>query len=152
VPSGAVQTVAMPGTGGPTLRELTQDLSRTATERLPGAKFPQKLVLTNTLSSVPAGAGVSSPERPHSATRRTAVLAEAWAALFGADAVRPDADFFDLGGTSLLALRLLDQVEQELGEGVLSVGTIFETGTFGALAAAMEDARPAETATPSLDR
>ncbi|GHC35473.1 non-ribosomal peptide synthetase [Gemmobacter nanjingensis] len=42
-------------------------------------------------------------------------LAQIFAGFLGVDSVDPDASFFDLGGDSLLALDLLDAVEQQLG-------------------------------------
>ncbi|MCE0445941.1 acyl carrier protein [Streptomyces tricolor] len=61
-----------------------------------------------------------------------------WASIFGADAVRPDADFFDLGGDSLTAMRLLARLEEQLGEDVLEPDMIFTESTYGALAAAVQ--------------
>jgi acyl carrier protein len=111
-------------------------------ERLPADGVPQRFVVVADLTRVEEVPAVSVPGR--SGTRGTAVLADAWSALFGADAVRPEADFFDLGGTSLLALRLLDAVEQELGNNVLTPEAIFAASTFGELAAVVEAAVEAE--------
>jgi FkbM family methyltransferase len=68
----------------------------------------------------------------------TQVLAEVWAELFGQSAVRGDADFFDLGGDSLSAVRLVAQVEARLGEGVLAPDSVFTASRFADLAAAVD--------------
>jgi len=65
-------------------------------------------------------------------------LAEVWAELFGASAVRGDADFFDLGGDSLTGVRLVAQIEARLGEGVLAPDSVFTSSRFADLAAAVE--------------
>ncbi len=55
------------------------------------------------------------------------VLLEVWAGLFGTEAVRPDADFFALGGSSLTAVRLIAAVEDRLGADVLTPDAVFTT-------------------------
>jgi FkbM family methyltransferase len=130
-------TSAVRGERGPTLRRLERDLRRLLAERCPAAAVPQHFAIVTDPVKVRAR---PARARPREATRRTAVLAGAWSDLFGDEAVRPDADFFDLGGTSLNALRLLDRVEAELGPDVLTAGLIFELSTFGALADAIEAA------------
>jgi FkbM family methyltransferase len=128
--------------GVTTLRRLERDLRRRVARRLGPADAPRHFALATTLSEA-AGPVVAAA----AGTRRTAVLAEAWSALFGAEHVRPEADFFDLGGTSLAALSLLDRVEKELGTGALTPETIFAESTFGALAAAVEAGGAAEDRT-----
>jgi thioesterase domain-containing protein len=55
-----------------------------------------------------SGSGQSAPEEEVS--RRQEILCEAFANVLGLEQVGPDGDFFDLGGSSMMALRL----EQEL--------------------------------------
>jgi FkbM family methyltransferase len=141
-PEAAPASVAEPETvpvrfgGGPTLRRLETELRQLLADRRPEVQAPEHFVVVTDLARAQAREPAPAPR--HGVTRRTAALAAAWSALFGAEALQPDADFFDLGGTSLSALRLLDRVEQELGPGLLTAELIFATSTFGALADAME--------------
>ncbi|WP_188316376.1 non-ribosomal peptide synthetase [Solihabitans fulvus] len=64
----------------------------------------------------------------------TAELAGLWSTLLGVPAVAPDSDFFALGGTSLLALRLVHRIRDELAVDV-PLGVVFEAPTVRALAA-----------------
>ncbi|MGW1198705.1 FkbM family methyltransferase [Streptomyces sp. NPDC002536] len=128
--------------GGPTLRRLEEELRELTARRLPSAVPPRRYTLaadltvaaglTRTDGHGPAG------EQDAPASPRVAVLTRIWGELFGPDAVRPDADFFDLGGDSLTAVRLMATLESELGEDALSPDLIFTDSTFGALAAAVE--------------
>ncbi|MEV0469647.1 FkbM family methyltransferase [Streptomyces prunicolor] len=129
---------ASPFDGGPTQRELEQELRELIARSLPSAVPPDRFAVVADLAVVggqPAAPG-AVPDLADGS--RTAILARIWAGLFGAEAVQPDADFFDLGGDSLTAVRLLAEVEAELGEGALAPDLIFTDSTFGALAAAME--------------
>ena len=134
VPVEPVPTVM--STNGPTLRELEQELRELITQALPSAELPAYFTLVTELTL--ADDQTEATPLPAPTTRRTAVLGDAWAALFGREAVEVEADFFDLGGTSLTALRLLDLVEEQLGEGALTPEMIFTASTFGELSAAIE--------------
>lgn len=135
-PSAAVTPVDH----GPNLRMLERELRELLTREAPSAEAPGRFVVVPGLDDMAVGspASVAVPN----ATCRTAHLAEIWAGLFGAEAVRPDADFFDLGGDSLTAVRLLAHVEGRLGEDALTPDMVFTDSTFGALAAAIEASAP----------
>jgi acyl carrier protein len=47
--------------------------------------------------------------------RTTATVATLWTELLSADGVAPESEFFDLGGSSVTAVRLLDSVQDRLG-------------------------------------
>jgi acyl carrier protein len=126
---------------GPILRTLERELRELLAEADPSAEVPGRFVVVPGLDKVTVES--PAPDAVPAATCRTAHLAEIWAGLFGPEAVRPDADFFDLGGDSLAAVRLLAHVERRLGEDALTPDLIFTDSTFGALAAAIEASAPA---------
>lgn len=125
---------------GPNLRTLERELRELLTRADPSAEVPGRFVVVPGLDEVTVQS--PAPDAVPRATCRTAHLAEIWAGIFGPEAVRPDADFFDLGGDSLAAVRLLAHVERRLGEDALTPDLIFTDSTFGALAAAIEASAP----------
>ncbi|KUN02866.1 methyltransferase [Streptomyces yokosukanensis] len=128
--------------GGPTLRRLEEELRALVARRLPSVPAPVRYTLAADLTGT--GDQELAGERGVPASPRVAVLARIWSELFGPEAVRPDADFFDLGGDSLTAVRLMATLESELGEDALTPDLIFTDSTFGALAAAVEASGDAE--------
>jgi acyl carrier protein len=62
-------------------------------------------------------------------------LRQAWCELLGVPNAEPDQDFFGLGGDSLVALELIEQVEAASGW-TIPVEVLFSDGTLGALLAA----------------
>ncbi|GAA2225042.1 hypothetical protein GCM10010232_07640 [Streptomyces amakusaensis] len=62
------------------------------------------------------------------------VLRTLYADVLGVESVGPDDDFFELGGNSLLAIRLISRVQAELGA-ELAVPVVFDESTPAALAA-----------------
>ncbi|MFD0207914.1 FkbM family methyltransferase [Streptomyces hirsutus] len=127
--------------GGPTLRRLEEELRELTARRLPSAVPPRRYTVVADLArsdGLTPGDEPPASRRHTPASARVAVLARVWSELFGPQAVRPEADFFDLGGDSLTAVRLMASVEGELGEDALTPDLIFTDSTFGALAAAVE--------------
>ncbi|WP_327191218.1 FkbM family methyltransferase [Streptomyces xinghaiensis] len=124
--------------GGPVERDLEAELRELIARRLPSAVPPDRFTVAADLAAAdgPTAAPAAVPDP--AGGPRAAALARIWAGLFGAEAVRQDADFFDLGGDSLTAVRMLAEIEAELGEGALTPDLIFTESTFGALAAAVE--------------
>ncbi|MFI6348282.1 amino acid adenylation domain-containing protein [Streptomyces sp. NPDC050560] len=76
-----------------------------------------------------AGSGAGRAPAP-----REAALARLFADVLGVPGAGPDDSFFDLGGTSLLAVRLVARVREETGA-ELTIGSLFESPTPAALAA-----------------
>ncbi len=88
-------------------------------------------------AALPPPGHVGAPERGTNARPRTEVqarLTRIWQALLGVPAVRVDDDFFDLGGHSLLVMRLLTEIEKEFGQRP-PLSTIFPQATIEGLAA-----------------
>ncbi|MBQ0963378.1 amino acid adenylation domain-containing protein [Streptomyces sp. RK23] len=83
------------------------------------------------------GAGGRPPASP-----REAALVRLFTEVLQVAAAGPDDAFFDLGGTSLLAVRLVARVREEFGT-ELTLGSLFEAPTPAALAARLEAAAPA---------
>jgi amino acid adenylation domain-containing protein len=65
-------------------------------------------------------------------------LGAIWAELLQLPSIDPDANFFALGGNSLLALRMVNQVHAELGAD-LPLGQVFEAPTLRQLARCLTD-------------
>ncbi|MFI8910142.1 amino acid adenylation domain-containing protein [Streptomyces sp. NPDC053513] len=136
----------------------TEDALREALrEELPGAMVPARVVLLDELPLTGNGkvdrGRLPSPREtaarparataPRDATER--LLAGIWADFFPpADGpVDVTADFFDLGGDSLLAVRLMARVRQRTGRS-LPVATLLARPTVAALAEALRE-RPDDT-------
>ncbi|MFH8349527.1 beta-ketoacyl synthase N-terminal-like domain-containing protein [Streptomyces sp. NPDC018045] len=87
---------------------------------------------------------------PRSATERQ--LCAAWQELLGIDRVGVDDSFFDLGGSSLVAIQLVATVNKALGA-TLTVARLYEALTVARLAALVDGAAaaPAEDTRQSLD-
>lgn len=62
-----------------------------------------------------------------------AQLREVWQSVLGVDAIADDADFFDLGGHSIAAIRLVNRVRDVLHADV-ALADFFEDATLGAMA------------------
>jgi FkbM family methyltransferase len=114
---------------------LTAEVRAFVTGRLGDLPLPDEIVWVDRIDAVdaPAETRAAAPL----AGRASAVLSSAWTALFGAGSDTPDADFFDLGGGSLTAVRLLAKIEDQLGEEIVEPDLIFTTTRFGDLATAI---------------
>jgi amino acid adenylation domain-containing protein len=90
---------------------------------------------------VPSGGAVSA-ERAIVAPRTYVEqgLAEVWAEVFEIPRVGVDDSFWDLGGHSMLAVRLMSRISQTFGKRI-PLNTLFESPTIGQLAKHVEDER-----------
>jgi nonribosomal peptide synthetase DhbF len=84
---------------------------------------------------------------PRNSTER--VLAEAFADVLEVDRVGIDDDFFDLGGNSLRAIRLVGLIRAELNQEV-SIRTLFAVRTVAGLSDTWQDL--AQSSRPALRR
>jgi acyl transferase domain-containing protein/acyl carrier protein len=74
----------------------------------------------------PLAAGATGPELERA-------IARIWGRVLRVDHIGPDDSFFDLGGNSVIALRLISELKRELGL-VLPVAALFESPTVASLA------------------
>ena len=65
-------------------------------------------------------------------------LTAMWQELLGVDSVGPDDDFFDLGGHSLMAIRLMTRIKRDLGVR-FDLSAIFDASTVSVLAARIRE-------------
>lgn len=116
--------------------------------RLPDFSMPSFFVAVD---EIPLNANGKPDRRALSALRRENVgvadstlhgeteirLAEIWSEVLGAEVTSAAANFFQMGGHSLLAVRLFDRIRSELGHD-LPISTLFSHQTLRELAALLE--------------
>ncbi|HEY3685975.1 MAG TPA: amino acid adenylation domain-containing protein [Streptosporangiaceae bacterium] len=140
---------------------LVADLRRHAREALPDAMVPAEIVLLEEFPLTPNGkldrralpapparldlTGTWTPPEGEAEER----LAAIWSALLGRDKPGADDDFFDLGGNSLLANRVVTRVRTDFGVD-LPLEEVFTGRTIRRVAAAIAAAPPAGQALPEL--
>lgn len=133
--------------GSATAAELRAHLSA----RLPAAMIPSAFAFLSALPLTPNGklnrAALPAPE--FGARKRgeeqlelprtpvEEVIASIWATILGVEQIGIHDNFFDLGGHSLKATRVMSRISQAFGLN-LPVRTLFETPTLSSLASAIE--------------
>ncbi|MFD9499441.1 amino acid adenylation domain-containing protein [Streptomyces sp. NPDC060035] len=133
-----------------------EELGRFAAGRLPEFMVPSAFVVLERLPVTANGrvdrASLPEPEfgdgtyrAPRNRTER--VLAEAFADVLGLDRVGIDEDFFDIGGNSLRAIRLVGLIRAELNQEV-SIRTLFAARTITGLSDMWKDL--AQSSRPAL--
>ncbi len=116
-------------------------------DRLVGSDLDRVIVTSIDLESLrrteaPAHGGTpAAVDRPGVTAGLDDQLTLMWQELLGVAQVGPDDDFFDLGGHSLMAIRLMTRIKRELGVR-FELSTIFEASTVPALAALVRQQRP----------
>lgn len=150
---------AVPAGGRAEADLSTEELRRFAAGRLPEAMVPSVFVLLERLPLTAGGrvdrTALPEPESgdgkyraPRNRTER--VLAEAFADVLELDRlVGIDEDFFDLGGNSLRAIRLVSLIRAELNQEV-SIRTLFAARTIAGLSDKWKDL--AQSSRPTLSR
>jgi len=127
-----------------------------ARRSLPEYMVPDAIVLLDALPQTPTGKldrralpaptyGGPAPDADGPADEVEARLLEIWEELLGVEGLAPTRGFFELGGNSLLALRLVAQVNKRLGSR-LQVATLFAGATVRHMAAAIREGQPAARA------
>ncbi|MEV7652951.1 amino acid adenylation domain-containing protein [Streptomyces anulatus] len=130
--------------------------------RLPAHLVPDTVVVLDALPTTSTGKvdGSALPEPPTSPTGRTVpadpprtaterAVAAIWATVLDRSDVDRTADFFAIGGHSLIAAHVLAGVRDRLGVTV-PMRTLFTAPTVAAFAAAIDDGAPADL--PTVDR
>ena len=82
----------------------------------------------------------AAPDHPGSENTIESRLRVIWKNLLHLDEILAEDDFFEIGGDSLAAIRLLDQIEREFGEEVLEPDTVYMSRTFRDLEMALRQA------------
>jgi thioesterase domain-containing protein/acyl carrier protein len=101
-------------------------------------RTPSGKIDRNALSAVVQGpAGTESPEAPNDVEQR---LARVWESVLGIKNIRSTSDFFDLGGNSLLAARLLARIKDEFGRSI-PLATLFKEPSIQGLASLLQQGR-----------
>ncbi|WP_159392348.1 non-ribosomal peptide synthetase [Streptomyces niveus] len=130
---------------GPKPQEITAALSAV----LPGYMVPRPIVILPALPVSENGkvlrdllpshrSGRTASQPPSYGSELEARLAGIWAQVLAVDTVFPEDDFFDLGGTSLLAQRVAAQVQAELNVR-LRLSALMKHTTVPALAASLQE-------------
>lgn len=152
---GLEQLVAYAVVPDPTQPDLGQVLRDYLSERLPAYLLPTAVIPVRTLPLTPNGKldvdGLPAPAAPAPTDQRLRDDVErrlhaVWCSVLGLDSVGVNESFFDVGGHSLLAVRLFTRMEQELGNR-LPLATLIAAPTIAQLAAVIRRERP----TPSWD-
>ena len=128
-------------------------------ERLPEYMVPAAYVALDAMPlnangkldrrALPAPEETARYVAPRSATEE--VLAGIWEEVLGVERVGVDASFFELGGDSLLGIRMVSRVRKALGV-KLQMKVLFEAGTLAALATLVEGQRGGAAAAPPIER
>ncbi|MFG3003155.1 amino acid adenylation domain-containing protein, partial [Streptomyces calvus] len=134
----------------------TDQVRRSTAESLPDYMVPAAVVLLDALPLTPHGKldrkALPTPEYAPTAHEaapalvvraprdpREEILCGLFAEVLGIDRVGPDDDFFDRGGHSLLAIRLVSRIRSTLGH-ELTIRQMFESRTVAALLRILGDA------------
>ncbi|MFJ6655746.1 amino acid adenylation domain-containing protein [Streptomyces sp. NPDC091377] len=152
----APATGAAPATPAPPTDPA--EIRRFLADRLPAFMVPAAVVVLDALPLTPNGKldrkalpapaagpenpgdapGTHGPDEPPAPDPRVKLLTRLFAQVLGLERIGPDDAFFERGGHSLLAVRLISRVRALLGAEI-SIRTLFEAPTPAALAAKLDD-------------
>lgn len=98
------------------------------------------------MPSAAATGGCTSAAPAGDAPSMQQMLVTVWSGLLGTSDIRPDDNFFDLGGHSMLVMQALAQMQERTGKRVNPRRYVFET--LAQVARAYEEAEPESAAPP----
>ncbi len=168
----AVSAAAVTATAGPQQPVLVahlvgagasdDDLRSFLADRLPLAAIPARFIRRTSLPKLPNGktdraslssiapsgerAGVPGQALPLTETEQQ--IAEIWSEVLGADAVGRSGHFFELGGQSLLAMRMIARIRRRFGIRI-PVRTIFDAPTVEGFSALLDKMLKAQGPAPT---
>ena len=133
-----------------------QELARFAQQRLPDYMVPQRWNRLEALPLTPNGkvdrkrlpapeVWSAGPPRATDASDTERRVLEVWRRVLGHEDIGLLDSFFEAGGTSMLALRLISEIDKEFGQR-LPVSMVFTAGTVSGFAAALEGGPPPQAA------
>lgn len=95
--------------------------------------------MTSDCSELGTSAGYACPGMEETA-RVSASLLKIWQDLLHITEIEPGDDFFELGGDSLAAIRMLERIGREFGDELLEPDVIYTASSFGELVTAIASA------------
>ncbi|MEU6381179.1 beta-ketoacyl synthase N-terminal-like domain-containing protein [Streptomyces sp. NPDC046909] len=116
-------------------------------EGLTAQPVPVAPVTAMTPAAAEAAAPVRTPSAPTAVTENPVggrddelrtVLGRVWTSVLGTERIRPDDDFFELGGDSVMSVQLILGIERELGVHVPAIA-VFEESTLAGMAERIKD-------------
>ena len=124
----------------PTIRQVLEDYKRALElmrdvpeSRLSDIQVSRQAIAAATLPTETAG---EEPRRPANSTERK--LQEIWESLLGVSPIGLNQNYFELGGTSILAVRLFSKIASEFGQ-KLPLSILFEAQTIARLARVLRE-------------
>lgn len=132
------------------LHSIKENLRSYAIEHLPRYMVPDEVVIVDRMPTTSSGkldraALGKTPQgeqNSHESVRLSgteAKLTTVWKAVLGGEPPSPEMNFFESGGNSLLAIRLVAAIKREMGVEI-ELQQVFQQPTFGGLAAQLETA------------
>jgi amino acid adenylation domain-containing protein len=135
---GGVSPPGNPGSWSVSRSSLNRGLPGPSADRLALATDPSQQVRTSAVAKLPP-----APAAPTSPTQQA--LGRIWSSLLNRPSVGMQDNFFDLGGHSILAMRLIFEVRQTLGKAI-TVTDLFAAPTVTALAQVIDQQLPIHAA------
>lgn len=143
-------------------KQMTRELRRLIRSKLPAHMLPARFVYPTAVpltwdgkldrTSLPAPSddvGEAEDDFVAASTRTQEILTEIWQDVLKVPKVGIHDNFFDLGGQSLMAVKLFARIESDLGR-KLPLATLFRSPTIAQLSAVFDNQLPGSEVWPSL--